>query len=162
MLQRQPGLNEISTAIPKCFTVVGDLHGQLRDLVEIFRINGPPSSQNPYLFNGDLVDRGEFSLEVRARPVADRGSLRLCVSVCLFSEDARANLDGREPSEPAGRGVASLGARSRRSDGEGYSGSACEPCARVTRGRAETSDCSRGAARRHDTTAARTWRARIW
>ena len=61
---KQVGVNYISTVIPKCFTIVGDLHGQLRDLVEIFRINGAPSRDNPYLFNGDLVDRGEFSLEV--------------------------------------------------------------------------------------------------
>jgi hypothetical protein len=105
MLQRQPGLNEISTAIPKCFTVVGDLHGQLRDLVEIFRINGPPSSQNPYLFNGDLVDRGEFSLEVRARPVADRGSLRLCVSasprVSFLKTRARISTGESHLSQPA-------------------------------------------------------------
>lgn len=64
VLKRKSGVNYISTVIPKCFTIVGDLHGQLRDLVEIFRINGAPSRDNPYLFNGDLVDRGEFSLEV--------------------------------------------------------------------------------------------------
>jgi serine/threonine-protein phosphatase 5 len=39
-------------------------HGQYYDLLNIFKINGLPSNENPYLFNGDFVDRGSFSVEV--------------------------------------------------------------------------------------------------
>lgn len=43
--------------------VVGDLHGNIFDLLRLITVNRPPPQQK-YLFLGDYVDRGEFSVEV--------------------------------------------------------------------------------------------------
>jgi len=59
----QPTLVDVTVPDENKFTVCGDIHGQFYDLVNIFEINGLPSEENPYLFNGDFVDRGSFSVE---------------------------------------------------------------------------------------------------
>ncbi|OHT05099.1 Serine/threonine-protein phosphatase PP-Y [Tritrichomonas foetus] len=48
--------------------VIGDLHGHLLDLIRVLKYNGLPTNdgaqpQKKFVFLGDIVDRGEFSLE---------------------------------------------------------------------------------------------------
>ncbi|KAK8891061.1 hypothetical protein M9Y10_028266 [Tritrichomonas musculus] len=52
--------NLISISAP--LVIVGDLHGQLYDLLEIFRVE-PPPPESQFLFLGDYVDRGYYSVE---------------------------------------------------------------------------------------------------
>ena len=48
-------------------TVVGDVHGQFEDFAQIFEnaaLGGFPAADNQFIFNGDLVDRGDMSVEI--------------------------------------------------------------------------------------------------
>ena len=45
--------------------VVGDLHGNIFDLIRILVLSGPPPA-NRFLFLGDYVDRGQYSVEIIA------------------------------------------------------------------------------------------------
>ncbi|CAN6326338.1 unnamed protein product [Urochloa humidicola] len=64
LLRSMPSLVDVDVPNGGHFTVCGDVHGQYFDLLNIFELNGLPSEENPYLFNGDFVDRGSFSVEV--------------------------------------------------------------------------------------------------
>jgi serine/threonine-protein phosphatase 5 len=64
ILKKYDALVDVEIPAGKEITICGDTHGQYYDLCNIFKLNGLPSEENPYLFNGDFVDRGSFSVEV--------------------------------------------------------------------------------------------------
>ncbi|KAI8147043.1 Metallo-dependent phosphatase-like protein [Fennellomyces sp. T-0311] len=64
MMMEAPSLIDVSVPANGMLTVCGDVHGQFYDFINIFETNGYPGDDHAYLFNGDFVDRGSFSVEV--------------------------------------------------------------------------------------------------
>jgi serine/threonine-protein phosphatase 5 len=64
VLSKEKTVVDIEVPEGRRITVCGDVHGQYYDVLNIFQMNGLPSNENPYVFNGDFVDRGSFSAEI--------------------------------------------------------------------------------------------------
>uniref|UniRef100_A0A3B4FGX0 protein-serine/threonine phosphatase n=1 Tax=Pundamilia nyererei TaxID=303518 RepID=A0A3B4FGX0_9CICH len=74
ILTKESNVQEVRCPV----TVCGDVHGQFHDLMELFKIGGKSPDTN-YLFMGDYVDRGYYSVETVTLLVTLK--VNLCVSV---------------------------------------------------------------------------------
>ena len=76
----------IAINVPQPCKVFGDIHGQLRDLLLLFREYGFPNNKGgdvdavKYVFDGDFVDRGAHQLEV----VVLLFALKVAYPGCVF------------------------------------------------------------------------------
>lgn len=63
LLKQYPNVVNVKVPDSSRINVCGDTHGQYYDTLHIFNECGDPSPLNWYLFNGDFVDRGSYSVE---------------------------------------------------------------------------------------------------
>jgi|EP00769_Ergobibamus_cyprinoides_P000881 serine/threonine-protein phosphatase PPG1 len=69
-------------------SLVGDVHGQFNDVLEIFRIAGVPPHTS-FLFLGDYVDRGHYSVETIALLLALKARFPSRVTLLRGNHEAR-------------------------------------------------------------------------
>uniref|UniRef100_A0A8C8HVJ8 Serine/threonine-protein phosphatase n=1 Tax=Oncorhynchus tshawytscha TaxID=74940 RepID=A0A8C8HVJ8_ONCTS len=84
ILTKESNVQEVRCPV----TVCGDVHGQFHDLVELFKIGGKSPDTN-YLFMGDYVDRGYYSVETVSLLVSLKVRYRERITILRGNHESR-------------------------------------------------------------------------
>jgi len=84
ILSKESNVQEVKCPV----TVCGDVHGQFHDLMELFRIGGKSPDTN-YLFMGDYVDRGYYSVETVSLLVTLKVRFRERITILRGNHESR-------------------------------------------------------------------------
>jgi serine/threonine-protein phosphatase 2A catalytic subunit len=84
ILSMESNVQEVKAPV----TICGDVHGQFYDLIELFRIGGKSPDTN-YLFMGDYVDRGYYSVETVSLLVALKVRFRDRITILRGNHESR-------------------------------------------------------------------------
>ena len=84
ILTKESNVQEVKCPV----TVCGDVHGQFHDLMELFRIGGKSPDTN-YLFMGDYVDRGYYSVETVTLLVTLKVRFRERITILRGNHESR-------------------------------------------------------------------------
>jgi len=84
ILAKESNVQEVKCPV----TVCGDVHGQFHDLMELFRIGGKSPDTN-YLFMGDYVDRGYYSVETVSLLVTLKVRFRERITILRGNHESR-------------------------------------------------------------------------
>jgi serine/threonine-protein phosphatase 5 len=99
-----PSLLRVSTPSthqdpPSKITVVGDIHGDLYAMLHIFDTNGFPSLSHPYIFNGDVLDKGYRSIETLVSLLMIQLSCPQCIYITRGNHEDVTFLQSRVKKE---------------------------------------------------------------
>ncbi|KAI6204396.1 Serine/threonine-protein phosphatase [Aphelenchoides besseyi] len=84
ILKEESNVQEVKCPV----TVCGDVHGQFHDLMELFKMGGKTPDTN-YLFMGDYVDRGYYSVETVSLLVCLKVRYRDRVTILRGNHESR-------------------------------------------------------------------------
>ncbi|KAG7244935.1 hypothetical protein INR49_024332 [Caranx melampygus] len=84
ILTKESNVQEVRCPV----TVCGDVHGQFHDLMELFKIGGKSPDTN-YLFMGDYVDRGYYSVETVTLLVSLKVRFRERITILRGNHESR-------------------------------------------------------------------------